>query len=112
MKNRSPFHIIKSRYVTEKTTVLLGLQHASSNKSVAKCSCPKYVFIVDQKANKVEIAQAIEAIYREKKVKVKAVNTLNVKPKQRRVRGYKGFRSGIKKAIVTFESGDSIEEVV
>lgn len=112
MKNKHPFQIIKSRYVTEKTTVLLGLQNASSNKCVAKCSSPKYVFLVDQKANKVEIARAIEAIYHEKKVKVKAVNTLNVKPKKRRVRGYKGFRSGIKKAIVTFESGDSIEEVV
>ncbi|MGE0199299.1 MAG: 50S ribosomal protein L23 [Simkaniaceae bacterium] len=112
MKERNPYQIIKSRYITEKTTVLEGLQHASSNRCVSKCNKPKYVFIVDKKANKTEIAKSIETIYAEKKIKVKEVNTINVKPKKRRVRGYKGFRSGFKKAIVTLESGDSIDDAI
>jgi len=112
MKDRNPFHVIKSRHITEKSTVLEGLQHSTSNKCTAKCSNPKYVFIVDKGANKVEIARALESIYAEKKIKVKAVNTLNIKPKKRRVRGYKGFRPAVKKAIVTLESGDSIDEAV
>ena len=112
MKDRNPFHVIKSRHVTEKTTVLEGLQHGASNKCMARCSRPKYVFIVDKGANKVEIARALETIYSEKKIKVKAVNTINLKPKKRRVRGYKGFRPAVKKAIVTLESGDCIDEAV
>lgn len=112
MKERNPYHVIKSRYITEKTTVLEALQHVNSNRCVSKCDKPKYVFLVDKKANKTEIAHAIETIYAEKKVKVRDVNTINMKPKKRRVRGYKGFRAAFKKAIVTLESGDSIDEAV
>ncbi len=112
MKNRNPFQVIKSRHITEKTTVLERLQHSTSNKCLAKCTSPKYVFIVDKSANKYEIARALESIYEAKKIKVKAVNTINMKPKKRRVRGYKGFRPAVKKAIVTLESGDSIDEAV
>ncbi|MEM8727431.1 MAG: 50S ribosomal protein L23 [Chlamydiota bacterium] len=112
MKVKTPFHSIKSRHVTEKSTVLEGLQHSKSNKCTTKCSGPKYVFIVDKGVNKLEIARALESIYAEKKIKVKAVNTLNIKPKKRRVRGYKGFRPALKKAIVTLERGDSIDEPI
>ena len=56
MKERNPYHVIKSRHVTEKTTVLEGLQHSVSNKCVAKCTSPKVVFIVDINANKNEIS--------------------------------------------------------
>lgn len=68
------------------------------------------MFLVDPKANKIEIAQAIEEIYSEKKIKVVAVNTIRVKPKQRRVRGNVGYTSGFKKAIVTLEEGDSLDD--
>ena len=112
MEKGNPYSIIKSRYVTEKTTVLEGLHQATSNKCLRKCSSPKFVFIVDKKANKSKIAKAIEAIYVEKKIKVKGVNIINVKPKKRRVRGFKGFRPAIKKAIVTLESGDTIDDAV
>ncbi|MCB1084691.1 MAG: 50S ribosomal protein L23 [Chlamydiia bacterium] len=112
MNNRNPYHVIKSRHVTEKSTVLEGLQHSASNKCTLKCQSPKYVFIVDKDANKNEIARALEAIYSDKKIKVKAVNTLTMKPKKRRVRGFKGFRSGVKKAIVTLDAGDTIDEAV
>ena len=112
MKERNPYHVIKARHVTEKTTVLESLQHSKSNRCTEKCNTPKYVFIVDKNANKNEISRAVEEIYKEKKIKVKGVNTINVKPKKRRVRGFKGFRSAVKKAIVTLESGDTIDDAV
>lgn len=112
MNKRTPYRVIRCRYVTEKTTVLEQLQHATSNKCVSRAEHPKFVFIVDKNATKAEIAQAVETIYAEKKVKVKKVNTINVKPKRRRVRGRVGFRSGVKKAIVTLEKGDAIDEGV
>ena len=64
------------------------------------------------KASKYQIAQAVEEIYADKKIKVLSVNTINVKQKERRVRGRTGFKSAFKKAIVTLESGDSIDENV
>ncbi|NGX50388.1 MAG: 50S ribosomal protein L23 [Chlamydiae bacterium] len=112
MNDTKPYQIIKSRYITEKTTVLEGLQNSTSNRCTTKCNRPKYVFLVDRNANKKEIAEALETIYAEKNIKVKDVNTINMKPKKRRVRGFKGFRSGFKKAIVTLESGDTIDEAV
>lgn len=110
MKN--PYQVIKGRRVTEKSRVLENLQHAKSNPSVSRCQSPKAVFDVHSEANKTEIAQAIEQIYAEKKVKVVSVNTVNVPSKQRRVRGHLGRTSGFKKAIVTFRPGDAIDEQV
>ena len=110
--NKNPHSIIKHRYVTEKARVLENLQHSSSNPSVRKCNRPKYVFVVDRKANKQEIAWAIEKIYAHKKIKVVAVNTTIRKPKPRRVRGFSGTTSYLKKAIVTLETGDAIDEQV
>jgi large subunit ribosomal protein L23 len=112
MQKKSPYDVIKSRHVTEKARVMEQLQHNSSNPCVKKCKTPKYVFIVDKKTTKREIAKAIEEIYAEKKVKVLDVNTINVKPKQRRVRGRIGFTAGFKKAVVTLEAGDAIDENV
>ena len=112
MNRRGPYHVIRSRYVTEKATVLEQLHQSSSNRCVSRCKNPKYVFIVDKDATKPEIARALETIYAEKKVKVKKVNTINVKPKKRRVRGRQGFRPSVRKAIVTFEKGDTIDEGV
>ncbi len=109
---KSPFDIVKSRHVTEKARVMEQLQFNSSNKSVKKCDAPKYVFVVDKKANKREIADAIEEIYAERKIKVVAVNTINAKPKKKRLRGRPGLKPGFKKAIVTLEAGDSIEDKV
>ena len=105
----NPYDVIKSRHVTEKAGVLEQLQFNTSNACVKKCDAPKVVFVVDKRASKQEIAQAIEEIYKDKKIKVVAVNTVNVKPKARRVRGRSGMRPAFKKAIVTLEPGDSIE---
>lgn len=109
---KDPYSIIKSRYVTEKSVVLENLHNATSNRSLARCENPKYVFIVDKRATKPMIAGAVEQIYAEKKVKVVAVNTILVKPKaKQRRRGRPGQTAGFKKAVVTLEAGDSLDAV-
>ena len=112
MTKQSPYAIIKNRRMTEKSRVLENLQNAASNPSVSRCKTPKYVFDVDIKANKQQIAQAIEEIYADKKVKVLSVNTVTIKPKQRRVRGFLGMTVNGKKAIVTLAPGNMIDEPV
>ena len=66
----------------------------------------KYTFEVAKNANKVEIAKAIEELFI---VKVVKVNTLNVKPKTKRVRVVEGLTRTWKKAVVTLKDGDTIE---
>ena len=63
-------------------------------------------FSVDPKANKTQIKQAIEKIFN---VKVENVNTVNVRPRKRRVGKYTGYTSKVKKAIVKLKDGSSIE---
>lgn len=109
MKN--PYQIIKSRRVTEKSRVLETLKDAKSNRSISRCQSPKIVFDVDTKANKTEIARAVEEIYKDQKVKVVKVNTINVGSKQRRVRGFIGETAAFKKAVVTLRPDDKIETV-
>lgn len=65
-----------------------------------------YTFEVAKTSNKVEIAQAIEAIFG---VKVVKVNTLNVKSKPKRLRYQEGKTRTWKKAMVTVAEGDEIE---
>ncbi|WP_418134300.1 50S ribosomal protein L23 [Adlercreutzia sp.] len=65
-----------------------------------------YTFEVAKDANKVEIRQAIEAIFN---VKVVKVNTLNVKSKPKRVRYQEGRTRTWKKAMVTLAEGETIE---
>ena len=63
-------------------------------------------FSVDPKANKTQIKQAIEKIFN---VKVENVNTVNVRPRKRRVGKYTGYTNKVKKAIVKLKDGSSIE---
>jgi len=65
-----------------------------------------YVFKVDASANKIQIKQAIESLFG---VKVKSVNTLNTKAKDKRVGRYTGKTKTYKKAIVTLVDGQTIE---
>jgi large subunit ribosomal protein L23 len=69
----------------------------------------QYLFSVASTATKPNIKRAIESTF---SVKVLKVNTINVKPKSKRDRTRRnklGFKSGMKKAIVTLQSGDSID---
>ena len=67
----------------------------------------KYLFLVDQRANKIQIKQAVEAIY---KVKVKKVNTFITQGKLKRVRQQLGKVSDTKKAVVILKAGQKINE--
>jgi ribosomal protein L23 len=78
---QSPYDVVKKRYLTEKAAVLSRLKDANSNRCVSRCENPKYTFVVDVRANKQEIGEAIEKIYAEKHVRVLAVNTIMVKPR-------------------------------
>ena len=84
--------IIKAPIITEKSSTL-----AQNNT---------YVFSVDVKANKTQIKEAIEKIFN---VSVENVNTVNVKPKKKRVGRYAGKTNRVKKAIVKLKKGSSIE---
>jgi len=109
---KSPYDIIKSRYITEKASVLSSLKDTQSNSCIKKFDKPKYLFLVNPKANKREITWALEKIYEDKKIKVLSVNTITVHPKKKRVRGHLGKTNRLKKAIVTLEAGDSLDEQV
>jgi large subunit ribosomal protein L23 len=112
MSSKNPYDVIKSRYITEKATMLGNLKNAQSNASVRKCESPKYVFLVDPRANKFEIKNALETMYASKNIKVVAVNTVNVKPKHFERRGARraGRTTHQKKAIVTLQRGDTLED--
>lgn len=67
----------------------------------------QYLFDVSPDANKIEIRQAVEKLF---KVKVTRVNTLNRSGKQKRLRTMKyGWTAASKRAIVTLKEGDKIE---
>ena len=66
----------------------------------------KFAFEIDLKANKTEVKQAIEQLF---KVKVLDVKTSIVRGKFRRIGRSEGQRSNWKKAIVTIAAGQNIE---
>ena len=63
-------------------------------------------FVVDPKATKIEIRQAVEKLF---KVKVQRVHTMNLVGKRKRMGKFFGWKSDWKKAIVTLKEGDRIE---
>jgi large subunit ribosomal protein L23 len=87
------FEIVKTVRLTEKGT----RQGEKLNQ---------YTVVADPRANKVQIRQAVQELF---KVKVVRVNTLNVRGKPRRQRtSQAGVTSNWKKAIVTLKKGDKI----
>jgi len=66
----------------------------------------KYLFLVNKTANKIQIKQAVEQLY---KVKVKNVNTFISMGKLKRVRHQIGRTPDLKKAVVTLKQGQKIE---
>ena len=87
------FQVIRAPLITEKGTFV-----AETGNQV--------VFKVDRRANKVEIRQAVEAMF---KVKVVDVRTMNILGKTRRVGRAMGKRSDWKKAYVTLAEGHRID---
>jgi large subunit ribosomal protein L23 len=89
---KDPYQIIERPLLTE--------------KSMDQSHTGKYTFRVALDANKIEIAQAVERIF---KVDVVKVNTLRVRGKKRRMgRMPEGRTSDWKKAIVTLKQGQAI----
>lgn len=65
----------------------------------------QYTVVADPRANKTQIRLAVQELF---KVKVRKVNTLNVRGKPRRLRTTPGRAPNWKKAIVTLKEGDKI----
>ena len=87
------FEIIKTVRVTEKGT-------RQSDK------LNQYTVVADPRANKIQIRQAVQELF---KVKVTKVNTMSVRGKARRKRTAAAGRTpNWKKAIVTLKEGDKI----
>ena len=70
-----------------------------TEQSMDLVSEKKYCFEVAKDATKPEIAKAVEEMF--DGTKVASVNTMNIKPKKRRVRYAEGKTASWKKAIVT-----------
>ena len=85
--------IIKAPIVTEKTAKI----SADGKKVVLK---------VDKNTNKVQIKQAVEKTF---DVKVDKVNTINVRPKKKRIGRYEGATKAYKKAIITLAEGSKLD---
>jgi large subunit ribosomal protein L23 len=84
------------------------LRPVVSEKSYALLDSNVYTFIVAPDANKIEIKQAVEAIFN---VKVTRISTLNRKGKLKRNRrsNTMGKRPDSKRAIVTLAADDRID---
>jgi large subunit ribosomal protein L23 len=87
--------IIREPLITEKNSVLQ--------------SEGKFAFKVDVDATKDMIRDAVEEIFKAKKVKVLAVNTMNYAGQVKRVGRYTGKRPDWKKAIVKIENGKDLD---
>ena len=85
--------VIRKMLLTEKS----NLDREAANK---------YHFEVDRRANKVEIGQAVEKLF---KVKVTEVRVIHVLGKKKRMGRVMGKKRDWKKAIVTLAEGSRIE---
>lgn len=85
--------VIRRPVITEKSTDL-------------KTDRNQIVFEVERGANKIEIKQAIEKLF---KVKVTQVRTMIMEGKKKKVGRRVGKRPDWKKAIVTLKEGDTID---
>jgi large subunit ribosomal protein L23 len=92
---RDAYDVIRAPMITEK----MGLLAEKANV---------IAFRVAPDANKIEIRQAVESIW---KVTVKDVRTANFQGKMKRMGKYAGRRSDWKKAYVTLAEGQSIPEM-
>jgi len=77
-----------------------------TEKATQMSAFGKYVFLVEKRANASEIKKALKEIY---KIDVMSVNTINVRPKTRRLGRSVGQKPGYKKVIVTLKEGQKID---
>jgi large subunit ribosomal protein L23 len=91
-----PYDLIQTALLTEKASVL-------SEK------LNKYVFRVPPRANKIQIKDAIERLFKKKVISVNTCNYAGKKKRERRADF--GRKPHWKKAIVTLKEGDKIDLV-
>ncbi|MBS0191465.1 MAG: 50S ribosomal protein L23 [Phycisphaerales bacterium] len=91
--NVAPHHVIRKPLVTEKGTFAMN-------------ELTKYTFLVDARATKTEIKDAVQSLY---KVDVVGVNTVTSKGKFKATRFGVRVEPTTKKAIVTLKQGQTIE---
>ncbi|MFY9233425.1 MAG: 50S ribosomal protein L23 [Fimbriimonadaceae bacterium] len=113
---RDPSMIIVEPRITEKSAAMsYGDPRIRNEADLVR----KYTFVVARDANKIEIKQAIEAIYnvgkkkKEEKIEVVSVRTMPIKGKRKRNRvnpRASGMTPDRKKAIVTLAKGQLLED--
>jgi large subunit ribosomal protein L23 len=91
-KDSIAWNFLKSPYVSEKATAL-----SEENK---------YVFIVSDKANKSQVKESMQELY---KVKVLNVNIVKIPRKKKRLGKYHGWKKGFKKAVIEVKKGEKID---
>lgn len=84
------------------------LAPALSEKAVTGIEHGKYVFYVHPDANRTEIKDAIERVF---EVEVVKINLLKVRGKIKRMGRYAGRSPERKKAIVTLQAGQRIQQL-
>ncbi len=85
---------------------IINLKPQVTEKAFALAGQGKYTFVVENNANKHIVAETIEKLF---KVKVTAVNILNIPGKVKRTRRGVGTRKDYQKAVVTLKKGDKID---
>jgi len=86
------YGVLKGFYVSEKASGLVSFN--------------QYVFKVFKDTTKNEIRKRVE---KSLNVKIKGIKVVNLPRKSRTVGRHKGFKKGVKKAIVVLEKGYSID---
>jgi large subunit ribosomal protein L23 len=102
---RAAQSIIKRPLLTEKSQRLRETGGAAERPAEGEDYSQKLVFEVVRDANKIEIRNAVQSLF---KVTVTDVRTLIVRGKEKRIGRFNGRRPHWKKAIVTLKAGDTI----
>jgi len=95
MSNERLMQVLRAPIVSEKTSRIQEKHN-------------QFVFEVASTATKQDVKQAVEELF---KVKVTAVNVVNVKGKTKAFRGRLGVRGALRKAYVSLQEGQSIDVV-
>lgn len=110
---KSPYNIILQPHITERTVALsYGNERELDETKLVR----KYTFLVATDANKIEIKNAFEAIYNTGKKPDQAISVTSVRTikvlgkKRRRTQRVSGYEPDRKKAIITLDKGQMLED--
>jgi large subunit ribosomal protein L23 len=112
VKMINPYAVIIGPRITEKS---MALSYGPSRHTQEDAQ-RKYTFLVDVKANKIQIKQAFELIYNQDKskgsdkIEVDKVHVIKMQGKMRRNFKKHGRKSDFKKAIITLKKGQLLED--